>query len=209
MHSFDFTFDFTSAQLSYRPTEAADLAFVLATEQHPDNAPFIGQWSQKRHEAAIASPDEAHFIVEALEATELPQPSARPPHPVGYLIFLGLTSPHGTVNLKRIVCTHKGRGYGRQMLQWSQAYAFETLGCHRLWLDVLVSNHRARALYESAGFIAEGILRECWKRPSASGSASASTSARASGSECTYESTYESMVLMSRLRPEWLHEPRE
>ena len=39
--------------------------------------------------------------------------------------------------------------------------AFEQLGAHRLWLDVMAHNDRARNLYRSEGFLEEGTLREC------------------------------------------------
>ncbi len=48
--------------LILRPTAVADLAFVLAAEQHMDNAPYIGQWTQERHEAAISAEDEGPFF---------------------------------------------------------------------------------------------------------------------------------------------------
>ena len=39
--------------------------------------------------------------------------------------------------------------------------AFDDLGAHRFWLDVRTHNARARGVYESEGFVAEGTLREC------------------------------------------------
>ncbi len=57
----------------------------------------------------------------------------------------------------------------------------KTLGYHRLWFDVLLSNQRAQALYRSEGFVVEGRLRDGWKT--------------ASG--------YEDMLLMSMLAHEY------
>ncbi len=37
-----------------RPTRLADLNFVVATEQHPDNRAFVGQWSRQEHASAVA-----------------------------------------------------------------------------------------------------------------------------------------------------------
>jgi RimJ/RimL family protein N-acetyltransferase len=51
----------------------------------------------------------------------------------------------------------------------------------RLWLDVKESNERARHVYESEGFLVEGILRECLKG----------------------EYGFESLVVMSILRDEY------
>jgi len=164
-----------------RRTVTADLEFVLTAERHPDNAPYVGQWHQERHARAIASADEAHFIIE-LSPTEPASPitgqvtgqvtgqiTGKPTvqqsrgHAIGYMICQGLQNEHDAVSLCRIVITEKGKGYGRQALEWLKAYAFNTLGTHRLWFDVIASNQRARSLYASAGFKEEGILRGAWK----------------------------------------------
>lgn len=134
-----------------RLTLPADLDFVLAAERHPDNALYVGQWSQARHEMAIASEDEAHFIV------------SRQGRQIGYVILAGLINPHSAISLRRIVVVDKGHGHGREILRWVKAFTFETLGYHRLWLDVIETNDRARRLYESEGFVTEGRLRESWR----------------------------------------------
>jgi diamine N-acetyltransferase len=43
--------------------------------------------------------------------------------------------------------------------------AFDDLGAHRFWLDVQRRNTRARALYDSEGFVLEGELREAVRVP--------------------------------------------
>lgn len=160
-------------RIKLRPTLPADLTWVLAAEQHFENAPYVGQWSQARHEEAITTTDEAHLVAEQTG------------QPVGYVIVTGLENPHLTVNLQRIVVVKKGNGYGRQILQWVKALAFDTLGYHRLWLDVLASNQRAQTLYRQEGFVVEGVLRDSWKT--------------ASG--------YEDMLIMSMLAPEYRAAP--
>ena len=163
-------------KIALRPTVLADLDFVLAAEQHPDNALYVGQWSRERHEEAIhsgrgcanASEDEAHFTVSCGSK------------PVGYIILAGLSDPHRAVSLRRIVVVEKGKGIGRQILQWVKAFVFEQLGYHRLWLDVVEGNGRARRLYESEGFVTEGLLRDAWRT----------------------KDGYESVVMMSMLESE-------
>jgi RimJ/RimL family protein N-acetyltransferase len=58
----------------------------------------------------------------------------------------------------------RGRGFGSEAIELVLAYAFgeepEGLGLHRVSLDVLSINPRARVLYESLGFVEEGRLRE-------------------------------------------------
>jgi diamine N-acetyltransferase len=61
------------------------------------------------------------------------------------------------------------------------AQAFEEHDAHRLWLDVKPHNDRALALYRSAGFVEEGLLRDA----------------------LYYGERFESLIVMSILRPEW------
>mgnify|MGYP001793803108 CR=1 FL=1 len=140
-----------SEMIALRPTRLADLGFVMDAEQHPDNALYVNQWRQAQHEAAIVSEDDVHFIVELAQ------------QPIGYVILSGMRDPHKSMLLRRIVILPKGKGFGRQTLRWIKAYAFEQLGYHRLWLDVLVRNERAQSLYISEGFVVEGMQREAIK----------------------------------------------
>lgn len=58
----------------------------------------------------------------------------------------------------------RGRGFGSEAISLVLAHAFAAapagLGLHRVSLDVLSINPRARILYESLGFVEEGRLRE-------------------------------------------------
>lgn len=155
--------------MKLRPTQLADLPFVLAAESHADNAPFVTQCSQAWHERAIASADYAHFVV-ALDQRM-----------IGYVILAGITNPHLSLAILRIVIVEKGQGHGRQVLRQIKSFTFEQLGHHRLSLDVLERNHRAKGLYESEGFVVEGVIRDGFKTPTG----------------------YESMILMSMLESEY------
>ncbi|ACZ31407.1 GCN5-related N-acetyltransferase [Xylanimonas cellulosilytica DSM 15894] len=65
---------------------------------------------------------------------------------------------------------YRGRGYGREAISLVLRFAFDGvrvdgefepgLGLHRVSLDVLSINPRAKALYESLGFRQEGRLRD-------------------------------------------------
>ena len=136
-----------------RSTRIEDLEFVVGAENHPDNCNFVSQWSRGEHEAAFSDGDREHFIVENVETFQ----------PVGYVILEDVQSPHKSVCLKRIVITEKGRGYGRETLRLAKRFVFESLKAHRLWLDVKDYNSRAKLLYESEGFVVEGLLRDCYR----------------------------------------------
>ena len=137
--------------ISLRFTTPEDLAYVIQAEQAEQKGGTIGLWSNDEHQAAIASEDMAHFIIER----------DRDRHPIGYLILQDLTNPDGNIQIRRIVVTEKGKGYGRQGLKKTKQLAFETYGAYRLWLDVKPYNSRAKHLYESEGWVEEGTLRDC------------------------------------------------
>jgi RimJ/RimL family protein N-acetyltransferase len=54
----------------------------------------------------------------------------------------------------------RDRGLGTEAIRMFIGYGFERLGLHRISLDVLAFNPRARRVYEKTGFVIEGVLRE-------------------------------------------------
>ncbi len=160
-----------SDTLRLRETTPDDLEFVLAAESDDDTRPFILLWSRRQHLDALTDPDVGHLVCE----TEADR------RPVGFVMLAGLTNPHGSIEFRRIVITEKGKGHGREAVELVKQFVFERTGAHRLWLDVKVGNDRAKKLYEGAGFVVEGTLRECLKA----------------------EKGYESLTVMGMLRGEW------
>ncbi len=128
-----------------RPTTAADLDWVLAAESHPENAPYVTQWTRAQHAEAIAHPDMRHLVLESGDGAA-----------VGYLILAGLAGAPGGLELRRIVVTEKRRGHGAEALRLIRKMAFDDLKACRLWLDVRPNNPGAKRLYEKEGFVVEG-----------------------------------------------------
>jgi len=155
-----------------RNTEESDLDFVINTESQPENAKYVLQWSKQQHWAALSNEDILHLVVEDKKTKKL----------VGYLIVAGLKNYDRNIELKRITISEKGKGYGRETIKLIRKISFEALNGHRLWLDAIWNNHKAHKLYESEGFVREGILRECM----------------------FINSKYESIVVMSILEDEYL-----
>lgn len=54
----------------------------------------------------------------------------------------------------------RGRGLGSWMVRQTRDFTFETLGLHRLSLDVFSYNKQAERVYCAAGFRREGVLRD-------------------------------------------------
>ncbi len=152
-----------------RETSPADLDFVLGLENRPDTVPWIGLWTRKQHFEAIESSASEHLVITAGG------------EPVGYAILLDLDDPFDAVQIKRIVVARRGEGIGTAALRLIVERAFAVHGAHRVWLDVVDSNERARRAYRTAGFVEEGTLREVWRN--------------AEGRQ--------SLVVLSILAPEW------
>jgi diamine N-acetyltransferase len=154
--------------IKLRKTEETDLDYVLGAEHSEENCPFVIPWSREKHLQALSDPDLAHLIVKVETK-------------VGYVILAGLLDPNQSIEFRRIVITEKGWGYGKATVGLVKELVFETYKAHRLWLDVKEKNHRARAVYEAAGFFVEGTLRECLRAGNG----------------------YDSLVIMSLLKQEY------
>lgn len=71
-------------------------------------------------------------------------------------------------------------------MQQTVNYAFSELHLHRLSLDVFSYNPRAKHVYEKAGFVQEGILRDAATDPA--------------------DGSYADIILMAILENEWRSE---
>jgi RimJ/RimL family protein N-acetyltransferase len=162
-----------SDKLVVRKTEIHDLDFVLRTETDLTNVPFIGQWTFEKHVESLIDEDIAHFIIENRQGDK-----------VGYVILTGLLDPHKAVCVKRISNKIKGQGYGKEAMRLVVKWIFENTDTHRIWLHVKDFNHLAIYVYDSVGFIFEGILRDSY----------------------FYEAKFESIAVMSILRQEYKRE---
>ncbi len=145
MHSFDSTL--------LRPAVAGDIPRVAALERLPEFRTFVGQWSEERHLRALSGGDARYFVSES-ENGELQ----------GFAILRGIEEASRSIELKRVVVATPGRGLGRRIVNDLMRIAFEDFGAHRLFLDVYEDNVRARHLYESLGFVYEGVMREAGER---------------------------------------------
>lgn len=81
---------------------------------------------------------------------------------VGYAAFQSVNhaerKAHYSIGLYRE--SMRNRKIGLRATQLLLAYAFTTMGLHRVDLRVLTINQRAIALYEKCGFVHEGVERE-------------------------------------------------
>lgn len=114
------------------------------------NRQFVHQYTKERHTALLTDDDCLHFSIRRLDNGEL----------IGHMIAFGLCNQNKVLEFKRLTINEKGFGFGREAVSLLKQLCFHKLGFHRLWLDVYDDNYKAIKLYESEGFVKEGILRE-------------------------------------------------
>ena len=140
-----------------RPATLIDIPAIVALERLPESSQFVGQWSEERHRATFAGADARYSVSDAgYGKTD----HADTGDLCAFAILRGLKETSGSVELKRLVVHPPGQGLGRQILAELIRMAFEEFHAHRLFLDVFDDNLRARHLYQSFGFVDEGLLRE-------------------------------------------------
>lgn len=140
----------------------------------PDDMPIVSGWSNdseflRRLQLAPARPlshqeaaesylggghghNHTHFRLRTLVDDRL----------VGYVVLYDIYWNLQTANVGIAIGNpaDRGKGYGRDGMQLILRYAFNELNLHRVGLTVLERNLAARRMYESVGFVVEGILRD-------------------------------------------------
>lgn len=139
-----------SSLLRFRQAEENDMNYIMQTENVPENARYVIPYPEKQHRTTLNSKDAVHLIVETADGRQK----------VGFLMIAGLSNPFKEIEFTRIIIDVKGKGYGQETLRMLKSWAFDDLKFHRAWLDCKEHNARALHVYEKAGFVREGLIRE-------------------------------------------------
>lgn len=136
----------------FRPAQAEDIPFLLDLQDRPEFLPAFGADTAEAWEKLLTAPERRVLIWQEREA------------PAGLaLLTLGRIDP-SLVELTRFGLAVQGSGAGRQALDQIFDFAFGSLGAFRLYLHVAEDNARAQRVYERAGMVYEGTLRQHWNR---------------------------------------------
>ena len=133
------------------PACAEDIPFIIRMEHDPANRNFIWQGTEEQHLAEIADPAHILAVFRTEEGTR-----------IGYMLC-HVDEKSEVFELRRIAIDVKGQGYGREAMEGTMRYAFETLHMNRFWLDVYPDNTTGIQLYESLGMHRDGMLRQSYK----------------------------------------------
>ena len=137
-------------RLRLRQATADDLNYIMTLQAAPENLKFIVPFDEDYHHAIINSDgsEKSDVIVEEVDTGQA----------VGYFMLRELDSP--CAEYTHVIIGKKGIGYGREALKLLMKWTFEVKNFHRVWIDCKEYNSVALHLYESSGFVREGVLRE-------------------------------------------------
>jgi RimJ/RimL family protein N-acetyltransferase len=80
---------------------------------------------------------------------------------LGEVVFNEWNDPNRSCNFRALLGRRgQDRGLGTESIRMFIGYGFEQLGLHRIALEVINFNPRARRVYDKVGFVPEGVLRE-------------------------------------------------
>ena len=125
---------------------------IIEMESHPQNRDFIWIGTFEEHQSEILDKNHIVWIFKDKEQART----------VGYAL-VRLDWKSEVFELRRIVISNKGLGYGKEVMVAIIKYAFEEFGANRFWLDVYPDNHIGISLYEKLGLKKEGVLRQNYK----------------------------------------------
>ena len=135
-------------RLRLRRATLDDLNYIMKLQFAPENLKFIVPFDEDYHRENFTCADKMDVIIEEVET------GAR----VGYFMLRELDTP--CAEYTHVIIEKKGVGYGREALNLLLKWTFEIEKYHRVWIDCKEYNSIALKLYESLGFVREGILRE-------------------------------------------------
>jgi diamine N-acetyltransferase len=141
-----------------RPGTAADIDGVAALEAGPDTAGWLGETGRSWHMRVLADAGAEHLVATGQPAGDVTGQATDPDSDIaGFAVLAGLHRPDHVIELRRMVIAveRRGTGLGRRLLRAAVARAYEHHAARRVWLDVKDDNVRARALYESEGFVVD------------------------------------------------------
>jgi len=155
----------TGEKVILRPFATADFPFLLAALADPEVLRLTGTGHSAQ---ATVGPDDTERFLEFYrdrnsqpDRLDLAVVDGASGKCVGEVVLNEWDEGNRSCSFRTMIRPDgRGRGLGTEALRLIVGYGFEQLGLHRISLEVYAFNPRARHVYEKAGFVAEGVLRE-------------------------------------------------
>lgn len=130
----------------------SDIDAIMEMERHKDNTNFVWKGTFEEHKSEIENKDFLLLVIKEKDCKET----------VGFALNY-LDNKSERFELRRIVISKKGMGYGKEVMAALFKLAFQELNMNRFWLDVYPDNVIGIKLYEKVGMHKDGILRQNYK----------------------------------------------
>lgn len=135
----------------YRASEK-DIDTIISIEEDKENRDYVWTGTYEEHLNEINDPGHLLLLINEKDRDKL----------VGYALIV-FDFKSNIFELRRIVITKKGIGYGKEAMEAIISYAFERTDTNRFWLDVYPDNIIGIKLYEGLDLHKEGLLRQSYK----------------------------------------------
>lgn len=160
--------------VTLRPIEARDADRMWESLQDPESKRMTGtteEFTRERIDEWCATVSDRPGRYDwAITAAAVRDGQAVSDEMIGEIVLNQIDSGARSANLRlALLANYRGRGYGREAIVEVLRFAFDGADeddgprLHRVGLDVLSINPRARMLYESLGFRDEGRLRDAYR----------------------------------------------
>ncbi|HBB29093.1 MAG TPA: hypothetical protein DC000_07575 [Clostridiales bacterium] len=143
---------FSTERLNIFNATEKDIDIILELENHKDNRNYLWQGTFEEHMSEINDKNSMLVVFKRKDNNEI----------IGYSLS-HINFKSDVFELRRIVISDKGKGYGRETLLGIIKYCFEVVKCNRFWLDVYPDNEKSINLYKSVGMHHDGTLRQSYK----------------------------------------------
>lgn len=149
------------AKVVIRPLEPRDLESLVhwrnqAFDQFFGDDYLTMEGQARWFQGTLADASQRMFVIQTFEGTA-----------IGTIGLVGIDRHHQLAELGRTLVGidyERRNGYALDAVRLLVTYAFQEMNLHRLSLEVFADNQAAIGLYEAAGFVKEGLLRQAvWK----------------------------------------------
>ncbi len=156
--SFELKPTLTGKQVVLRPLTVDDVPAVMATGMDPEVRRLTGTHRRFTSQQVLGAVTDWLGREDRVDMAVIDKASG---DYIGEATLNELDTDNLSCNFRiALGSKHTGQGLGTEATRLLLSYAFDTVGVHRVELEVFAFNPRARRVYEKVGFVYEGTRRQ-------------------------------------------------